>query len=885
MLFWGGIVSFLFNSVTWAHKSSLSDSIRAYAISDIPLGSQDTSLIAGLKIPFHKKGVSEDVFLIRGDFKKRQTSQKENVFIIWRELILKKRKKVKRIGSLSALYSSLKIEKPLIPKGTVLWLKGNLSTLEDKIKRTQKLKKGNKYPSKVSSKLLPRSSEGKREKISFLSSENPAKILSGSYEKHARSDFYRIGSPLNGQEKEKKIYQTHGYPRFLERPPIEVFKNQDGQHPKLQEKFSKLIEPHKHGNFRLSNDQKAKNLSLKEEEENLRHPKREEKKHHVSQVCPQVKANPHEAFKVKIRSKVPQEKDKKLQTLEDKDSGAKNEEENSHFSEVASEIKTEPLKAFGIKSFSRASQAESKKLEILEDKNADLAGKRKSFLQENNGSTIDFPSKEEIEIKVLKSGCSPRVDEDQEIVVIQTRSVFFKNGEIYKEEPCSDSNERYLLKKRYEGCPDLILKSEGRAHPQYKRYWKDDKKNIHEVDRICIPDREIHFEVKEDEEACNMHLDLEHNCVFRMGELYYNDRCNRRIVLESCRPLLQKKPLPFQKFFCGYRHNFDEGTSIPQMRIVTFLKGSEKRLTPCHDDGEALSHHISHFECSPLLDERSGKRFSQARIMIETPEGPLFITPCQPFQELQETWEGCASQFDHNFQIGESRGYTRFFYKKDDKRIYVTECEPSKQVFLHQFEEKGYLHDDRTKTSRPKTAIYILVPYAGKVLIEPEEVREDAPLIPYKLENAYEKKDEKNVFYEGCFKITPYLRAQVYRRPDGTLFEQLVGKGSPQKSHNLCKITEEFLEHKSSSWVLNINGKPNPDASHPSGSVDGEWLACDAAARKVKWEKGHGLRFFLYHHSFKEKRLKTEFPSGEVSLSDLEIISPSQCVRTQVCCY
>ncbi|HQS83533.1 MAG: hypothetical protein B7Y25_01295 [Alphaproteobacteria bacterium 16-39-46] len=365
---------------------------------------------------------------------------------------------------------------------------------------------------------------------------------------------------------------------------------------------------------------------------------------------------------------------------------------------------------------------------------------------------------ETMEVEILKEGCFPRIDKIQESAIVQTRSIIRKNGKIYKEEACSDSSERYPLKKRYEGCQDQILKEERRVHPQYKWYWVDDKGHIHDVDDVCKPDEDITFEILEEEEPCDLDVNLTQMTARQMAELSYKDYRKRRILIEACRPHSQKENLLLEKIFCGYHHNFELGVSTPQTRIITFIKGHERRVTPCSDDGEPLVHQLSTMGCEAIIDSVSRRKFSQSRVVIESPEGPLFLTRCRPSQELEETWEGCSHKFDHDLEIEQSRGYSRFFYKKGPHVVFVTECEPSEQVFLHQVRHVGFVHDDEAKSSKSQTEIYIDVPYVGNVLVDAAKVRNNSPVIAYKVENIQDRLDLENAVYEGCFKITPQIQ-------------------------------------------------------------------------------------------------------------------------------
>lgn len=480
-----------------------------------------------------------------------------------------------------------------------------------------------------------------------------------------------------------------------------------------------------------------------------------------------------------------------------------------------------------------------------------------------------LPPPDLIDVEILKEGCSPRIDETQEMVVIQTRSLTRKNGKVIKEEPCSDSNEHYPIRRRYEGAPDKVSKEQGLAWPQYMRYWIDGTGSLQEIDRNCLCDTDNPFELREDEKACEVLPDFTSMRAIRQAQLYYKDRKKRRVVVEDCRPLTGAVPLMLEKVACDWRHDFERECSWAQSRIIAVQEGQEIRMTPCSDEGEPMAHQISTVGCDPIIEAGSGRRFAQVRTIIETPQGPLLITPCRPSQELQETPEGCETKFDHNLESGQSRGYTRFFHDIRGIKTYVTDCQPASQVFEHQRRLTGYEHHDDLKSSRPKTEIYIKVPYRGEVLVDSEKVREGEPSISYTIGEIKEELCPNEAKFEGCFQITPKKRIQVYKRPDETLFEEVIGEASPLKSHNLCKTSEELYERKSCSWYIKSGGRATEDIHWPHGEFKGEWLSCAEARSRVHWGQG-GYPFFLYHTSFYETRIKTEFPSGEVSFTPWE---------------
>ena len=215
----------------------------------------------------------------------------------------------------------------------------------------------------------------------------------------------------------------------------------------------------------------------------------------------------------------------------------------------------------------------------------------------------------------------------------------------------------------------------------------------------------------------------------------------------------------------------------------------------------------------------------------------------------------------------------------------MTDCMPSNKIFHHQHRLVGYEHDDTHKLSKPKAELYIDVPYAGIVLVDSAKVRAGEHGIPYVPKEIREDLDPRKTRFEGCFKITSKKRIQIYTRPDQTLFEEIIGEGVPERSHNLCVTSVEAQQSKSSSWLHSFHGgKPSGDRSRPGGSAAG-WLSCSEASGRINWNRGDGSTFRLYHHSQPLQRSKTVFPSGEIQYTPWQAMGPSQQVLEQSCPY
>src|SRR3546814_11950490 len=57
---------------------------------------------------------------------------------------------------------------------------------------------------------------------------------------------------------------------------------------------------------------------------------------------------------------------------------------------------------------------------------------------------------------VTTEGCSPRVDEAQGVVIIQSRETKNEGGAVTPTGACSDSEMRYQIQKSYASCSDRV---------------------------------------------------------------------------------------------------------------------------------------------------------------------------------------------------------------------------------------------------------------------------------------------------------------------------------------------------------------------------------------------------------------------------------------------
>jgi hypothetical protein len=390
-------------------------------------------------------------------------------------------------------------------------------------------------------------------------------------------------------------------------------------------------------------------------------------------------------------------------------------------------------------------------------------------------------------------GCSPRILEDQGLVIAQSRIVTYQDGKITDEGTCTDTMNRYPVQRTYLGCDDSVDLQRMIANPMYRTYYVDDN-GVTQYFGECKVDKEMEFPIVKDGQSCAAIIDMEAGTVIRAYELVYSNRTGVRTVVGNCRPDENDVlPIEYITTGCGYRHDVPNSVSFAQHRAVYYEDGIERSIGQCEDTGSPIPHVLDVAACEPIVDMDAKTVVPRARRLIETEVGQVTIAECAPVEEMAHdllvSSQGCETTFIHNVAAGQSFRTLRYFHEVTGSRKYVTECilDEGAEPILHHQEIAWWVHDDARKASKPATRVYIEVD-GEEFEVSGAQVRPGTSEVPYVLQKTEEIPDPGSVRYSSCSKYVGTKRRQIYQRPDGSTVAYEVGAGAEQGPVNACTV-------------------------------------------------------------------------------------------------
>jgi hypothetical protein len=314
--------------------------------------------------------------------------------------------------------------------------------------------------------------------------------------------------------------------------------------------------------------------------------------------------------------------------------------------------------------------------------------------------------KEEAEIpivtQVTSKGCTPRVDWDQNRVIIQTRSLSHQGEMLISETPCGDSHKWFAIKKDFQVCKDHVDRVARVAYSQYQRYWIHKGEKIY-LDSVCQKEENKAHPFLESQENCSHKVDLDKNLAYPQVETFYYDRNNGRQIVKACHPVPHVSlPIKWVRKGCAPLHLFEKNYSVIQKRQIFMDKGVEHEVSPCQKTPETVPHTYVKSDCKNVFVGGKLQAFGKRQIEIGGKK-TLISQDCEPLDPstLETTEEGCEGQWDHDLEGRQSYGKVRWYYKKGGRAVFLTRCVRGSQSYPHLLDIFSYEHDDRNKVSKP----------------------------------------------------------------------------------------------------------------------------------------------------------------------------------------
>ena len=474
--------------------------------------------------------------------------------------------------------------------------------------------------------------------------------------------------------------------------------------------------------------------------------------------------------------------------------------------------------------------------------------------------------------------CSPRIDFSLKQVILGARAITFKDGIKSSESDCADTPKRFPIKKDYThpDCVDVIERNldEGEgadfgfAYATYKPYWMNESSERQYLGNVQ-KDEKHPFALREEEGSCLYAVDLENLEAKPQSELVYENRSKRRIVVEPCRPSVRGTPVritPTRKG-CGYVHQFDANRSMPQQRLVYTVKGAEYEALPCHDASDTWTEHqFDTSVCKPIVYEDTLTQQPFARRFIQTTEGKLWLSECEPYGSrgaLLTDAAACLTQPYHHDILGkQSYLNVRYYYNRPRGKKYVTGCQPGTDVFVHHKIVVGYVHDDVRKISKLK--VEISFDHSGrKIIVVPAQVDETETPAPYvRLRETTDPAAYQTKMNDRCYQEQRFKKHNIYQRADRTEYLDRIDDKvqtvdrcvrTKEKREEPCFVT--WMNYQTESWgdniVNNLSWGNVVLRNYGNCSIDGRTL----------WEH-FPSRGYLWKTDRLMERLKTVYPDS-----------------------
>jgi hypothetical protein len=447
---------------------------------------------------------------------------------------------------------------------------------------------------------------------------------------------------------------------------------------------------------------------------------------------------------------------------------------------------------------------------IDNDLNVDEANLHPENEAENESDLEAVP---EVSIRITTNGCHPRVDEDLNRVFVQDRTIKYVNGiEVAPDNPqdglCSDSNQQYAIHKRYD-CPNCNYvedcKTDGNqsyACATFEKYWTDESGQEHLVTTgdlnggALYTDLEHPFVLTKEVGKCEYDVNLSTMQAIPQTELVYYDRTNKRVIVGECEPSIELPPIPISlSTTCPLIHDYQNNVSKIQKKAIFTVNGVEHVARGCVETDETIPHEFVTDGCNANIDPIIARYARMGKRKITLPDGKtkLLSQECEVIGQadnLLSTREGCIGEYVHDFNAGLSYEKHHFYYMEGNRRVYLPACMRSPVSYQHDKVHEGYEFDEANERAIKKIATFINPP-EGRLNIAPAMTDESYGIFLYQKLGNTETRLTNNFVYDGCFKVTQTEIAQKLRRPDGTMIDKILGKGAPQRSHNLCQVTTE----------------------------------------------------------------------------------------------
>lgn len=449
--------------------------------------------------------------------------------------------------------------------------------------------------------------------------------------------------------------------------------------------------------------------------------------------------------------------------------------------------------------------------------NADAAGYQSPDPVEKTAAPVET-------VNITTEGCGVRVDVAQKTAFQQSKIQHLKDGVVQSEESCTDSEVSFKLEKSYANCKgqDIVdlTATPPTATAQFQWYYVD-QGGTNQTHGECQPDEELSFAVVEKHGTCPIFLDYTtgaEQAVFQ-SKLVYLGKDNKEEMVRDCAASVEKPAVRMElnTAYCPtLRHEYEPTNKSYRQSVWTYQnEGVTYQAGNCLDDGIEYEHVKTYkddsgdYLCSPINNGSSVTLRYRMKITVDGLS--QFVTECTPDTTniaIKSTTEGCTdpSKWEHNLTTGQSFGQERFYFEDDGKEVPIGTCQNSTTTYPHLQETVNWQNHDDQLFSYPETTVYITPP-SGRYNIKTSEVLVGAQQMPYEFQK-FDILAQGNPTYEGCNKVQAFDSIKMWKRPNGTTFNEITGSAPPSTS-NACVVTGGKLPSDWTYTGFEWAGKPS----------------------------------------------------------------------------
>lgn len=458
----------------------------------------------------------------------------------------------------------------------------------------------------------------------------------------------------------------------------------------------------------------------------------------------------------------------------------------------------------------QGTKEEEKKEEAAqsEDKAASISNGNGSANPDAAGYTTPTPGtlpkeapepEPETTVEVSEDGCKIRVDLGQMAAIQQNKTITVTGGS-RSETPCEDGGTRYPLQESFLNCTYKI-DTEAMTATARKRLYYVDKEGQPVEAQDCTEDAERVYPITEDVAACPILLDYPAKKAVPQAVRTYTNHLGARVQLPG--PCMDSKtvaavPLVPTTDGCTIRHDYAAAQSVQQGRHTYTLNNVQYDAGFCTDTATVYPHTNIYDDaagnaiCAPLVDQAKRTVARQYRTRITVGGVSQYINDCTPdtaATALVTTQEGCEdpTTWVHDLSAGVSYGNVRDYWMRSGKREYLNACHTGTQTYPHQLAAVGWEMNDGNRTSLQKSKVTIAAP-KGEYVIAASTVLPGTAALPYEYIGQATTKTGTST-YEGCTAWRETAKAEQYKRPDNTVYNLVIGAGTPENGGNVCSET------------------------------------------------------------------------------------------------